>query len=88
MFMMSLKPPSLLDFLDSTVVLAGRLLLVVHHVLITIVEVAAMREVDLDGHWRFFLQLYKRVVASQSCYTVVAGIAGIIQRTRVINALS
>ena len=63
MFMMSLKPPSILDFLDSTVVLAGRLLLVVHHVLITIVEVAAMREVDLDGHWRFFSQLYKRVVA-------------------------
>ena len=63
MFMKSLKPPSLLDFLDSTVVLAGRLLLVVHHILITIVEVAAMREVDLDGHWGFFSQLYKRVVA-------------------------
>ena len=64
---MSLKPPSIGRLFSSNVLY------------ITIVEVAAMREVDLDGHWRFFSQLYKRVVASQSCYTVVAGITGIIQ---------
>ena len=84
---MALKPSSILDHLDCVAVLAGGLF-AGSALYITIVETPAMREVGLDDQWRFFPHMYKRAAASQSCYTAIAGIAGIIHGTRVINAPS
>ena len=82
---MSLNLSSILDHLDSVAVLAGGLF-AGSALYITIVEAPAIREVGLDDHWQFFPHVYKRAAASQSCYTAIAGLAGIIHGTRVINA--
>ena len=75
--MIPLKPSSILHSPDSMAVLARRLF-AGNALYMTIVEALAIREVGLDDHWRSLSQLYKRAVASQSCFTPIAGITRII----------
>ena len=83
---MSLKPLSILHALDSITVLIGKLF-TSSALYIIIVEVLAICEVSLDDHCRFFSKPYKRAAPLQSCFTGIAGIAGLIYGTRVISAL-
>ena len=83
---MSLKPPSILHSVDSVAVLVGRLF-TSSALYITIVEAPAIREVSLDDHCRFLWQLCKRAALSQSCFTAIVGIGGLIYGTRDISAL-
>ena len=69
---MSLKAPSILHSLDSMVVFAGGPF-ASSALCITIVEVATILEVDLDGHWRLLSRLYETALASQSCFIAITG---------------
>jgi len=76
---------AILDNLDSVAVLAGGLFAGTA-LYMSVGEVPALRAFGLDEHWRFFPYMYERAAPSQTAFTTIAGVAGILHGTRIIGS--
>ena len=52
----------------------------------TVGEVPALQQLGLDEHWRFFPYMFERAAASQTLFSVLAGVGGVVHGTRIVRS--